>query len=294
MSLTSQLLINGLQIGAVYVVFALGLTLVFGVMRIINFAHGEFFTLAGLTIATAVPAVTAATGWPNWAAYLACFALVLAVMAVFAGVMFRLVFLRFVRDPVGALIVSLGLSMLLQSLFSAGFGTAPRKVPALIPGVTVLLGGRVSNDRLTVFVLAALLTGALGLLLKRTRLGTALRAVAEDREAALLQGIDDRRIMLAGFVIGGLLAAVAGGLIAPTTVLTPVVGADYLTKAFIIIILGGAGSVGGAILGGLVVGLVESFAGFYIDSTSALILLLALVSTVLLVRPQGLMGRATR
>ncbi len=294
MSLPAQLLINGLQVGAVYVVFALGLTLIFGVMRIINFAHGEFFTLAGLTIATAVPYVTAATGWPNWAAYLLSFAMAMLGMAAFSAGAFRLIFSRFPRDPVGALIVSLGLSMLLQSLFADGFGTAPRKVPALVPGVAVLMGGRVSNDRLMVFAAAAALTGGLGLLLQRTRLGSALRAVAEDPEAALLQGIDDRAVMLTGFMIGGLLAAAAGGLIAPTTVLTPIVGADYLTKAFIIIILGGAGSVGGAVLGGLVVGFVESFAAFYLDSTSALILLLALVSAVLLVRPQGLLGRAGR
>jgi len=293
-NLTSQLLINGLQIGAVYVVFALGLTLIFGVMRIINFAHGEFFTLAGLSIATAVPALAAASGWANWICYLLCFVLVMAGMAIFGGVMFKLVFERFARDPVGALIVSLGLSMLLQSLFGLGFGTAPRKVPALLPGITVLAGGRISNDRLIVFVVAVALTAGLGLLLKRTRLGMALRAVAEDREAALLQGIDDRRTMLAGFMIGGLLAAIAGGLIAPTTVLTPIIGADYLTKAFIIIILGGAGSVVGAILGGFVVGFIESFAGFFFDSTFALMLLLALVSLVLLVRPQGLMGHATR
>jgi branched-chain amino acid transport system permease protein len=100
--------------------------------------------------------------------------------------------------------------------------------------------------------------------------------------------------MLVGFVIGSLLAALAGGLIAPTTVLTPIVGADYLTKAFIIIIVGGTGSIPGAIAGGMIVGMVESLAGFYLDSTTALIALFVLLSGVLLVRPQGILRREAR
>jgi branched-chain amino acid transport system permease protein len=294
MTIPTQLIINGLQIGAVYVVFALGLTLIFGVMKIINFSHGEFFTLAGLAVATLVPLLRAATGLPNWAAYIVCFVATLLLMAMFGAVLFKSVFARFARDPVGALIVTLGLSMLLQSLFSWFFGNAPRKVPPLVPGTMSLLGGRVSYDRLIIFALAIILTAGLWYFLQRTRSGLALRAVAEDREAALLQGMDDRHVMLAGFVIGSLLAALAGGLIAPTTVLTPLVGADYLTKAFIIIIVGGTGSIPGAIVGGFIVGMIESLAGFYLDSTTALIALFVLVSAVLLVRPQGILSRVAR
>jgi branched-chain amino acid transport system permease protein len=216
----------------------------------------------------------------------------IAAMALFGALLFNSVFIKFAGDPIGALIVSLGLSMLLQSGFNWWFGTAPRRVPPLVPGTVSLLGGRITYDRLILFGLAIVLTGALWVMLKKTKLGAALRAVAEDREAAVLQGIDDRKIVLAGFVTGSVLAALAGGLIAPTTVLTPVIGADYLTKAFIIIIIGGAGSVSGAILGGLLVGLIESVTGFYLNSTLALIMLLILVSIILLVRPQGLMGHA--
>jgi branched-chain amino acid transport system permease protein len=294
MTIPTQLIINGLQIGAVYVVFALGLTLIFGVMKIINFSHGEFFTLAGLSVASLVPLLRAATGLPNWAAYAVCFVATLLLMAVIGAVLFKSVFARFARDPVGALIVTLGLSMLLQSLFSWFFGNAPRKVPPLVPGTMSLLGGRVSYDRFIIFALAIILTAGLWYFLQRTKSGLALRAVAEDREAALLQGMDDRHVMLAGFVIGSLLAALAGGLIAPTTVLTPLVGADYLTKAFIIIIVGGTGSIPGAIVGGFIVGMIESLAGFYLDSTTALIALFVLVSAVLLVRPQGILSRVAR
>jgi branched-chain amino acid transport system permease protein len=294
MTIPSQLVINGLQIGAVYVVFALGLTLIFGVMKIINFAHGEFFTLTGLAVASLVPPLREATGWPNWAAYGCCFILMLAIMAAFGAALFKTVFARFARDSVGALIVTLGLSMLLQSIFSWWFGNAPRKVPPLVPGTMSLLGGRVSYDRLIIFALAIVLTAGLWYFLQRTKSGLALRAVAEEREAALLQGMDEGRVMLAGFVIGSLLAAVAGGLIAPTTVLSPLIGADYLTKAFIIIIVGGTGSIPGAIVGGFIVGMIESLAGFYLDSTTALIALFVLVSAVLLVRPEGILGRVTR
>ena len=294
MNLTSQLLMNALQIGSVYMVFALGLTLIFGVMRIINFAHGEFFTLAGLTISTLVPVLSAQLGLSTWAAYGLSFLLSIVAIALLGALLFRVAFAKFVGDPIGALIMSLGLSMLMQSLFTSGFGASPRRVPALYPGAVSILGGRISHDRLIIFGLAVLLTAGLWLVVQRTKLGQALRAVAEDREAAVLQGINADRSVFWGFVIGCVLSALAGGLIAPTTVLTPIVGADYLTKAFIIIIVGGAGSMPGAVLGGALLGVVESFAGFYLDSTSALIMLLVLVSAVLLIRPQGIMGHATR
>jgi branched-chain amino acid transport system permease protein len=294
MTITSQLIINGLQIGAVYVVFSLGLTLIFGVMKIINFSHGEFFTLAGLAVATMVPPVQAALGLPNWLTYAICFVVMLGAMCALGFGLFGAVFARFVRDPVGALIMTLGLSMLMQSLFITFFGNAPRRVLALVPGTLLLAGGRISYDRAIVFALAILLTIALWYFLQHTRTGLALRAVAEDREAALLQGMNDRSVMRAGFVIGIMLSALAGGMIAPTTVLSPLIGADYLTKAFIIIIVGGTGSVSGAIIGGLVVGMIESLAGFYLNSTTALIALFVLVSAVLLVRPEGIMGHATR
>jgi branched-chain amino acid transport system permease protein len=294
MTIPAQLVVNGLQIGAVYVVFALGLTLIFGVMKIINFAHGEFFTLTGLTVASLVPVLRSATGLSNASAYLICLVLALLLMALLGALLFKSVFARFARDPIGALIMTLGLSMFLQSLFSWYFGNSPRKVPPLIPGTFSLLGARISNDRLIILVLAIILTAALWYFLQRTKAGLALRAVSEDREAALLQGMDDSRVMLMGFVAGSLLAALAGGLIAPTTVLTPVIGADYLTKAFIIIIVGGTGSVPGAIVGGLIVGMIESLAGFYLDSTTALIALFVLLSGVLLVRPQGILRREAR
>src|SRR3984957_2366294 len=99
MTIPSQLVINGLQVGAVYVVFALGLTLIFGVMKIINFAHGEFFTLTGLAVAALVPALREATGWPNWVAYRCRFVLMLVVMAAFGAALFKTVFARFARDP---------------------------------------------------------------------------------------------------------------------------------------------------------------------------------------------------
>jgi len=294
LNITLQLIVNALQIGAVYVVFALGLTLIFGVMKIINFAHGEFFTLTGLTISALVPYIAGISHLPNWVVYGLCFLVALVMMAVLGALAYGTIFARFNRDPVGALIVSLGLSMLMQGLFTLWFGTAPQRVPPLVPGTISLLGARISNDRIIIVVLALILTLALYLFLQKSKVGVAIRATAEDHEAATLQGIDTRRIALFGFGIGIILAAVAGALIAPTTVLTPLIGSDYLTKAFIIIIIGGAGSFWGAILGGFVVGAIESFAGFYLDQTSTLIMLLALVSLILLARPQGLLGHAAR
>jgi branched-chain amino acid transport system permease protein len=294
MGLVAQLFINTLQIGAVYVLFALGLTLVFGVMKVINFAHGQFFTLAALVIAATMPALTERFGLPAWVDYLVCFVLAMVAVGVLAAVLYFVGFERYLRDLIGSFILSVGLLLLLDGVYLWVFSGAPRVVPKLLTGQVSLGGGAMEAQRLVICGLALAATVGLYQLVQHTKLGKALRAVAEDREAAMLQGIRYRRISFYGFMIGAALAAISGGLIAPLTAITPALGNDYLTKAFIIIIIGGLGSIPGAIIGGFLIAAIESVAGSLYDLSYATIAMFGLVIVFLLVRPQGILGHAQR
>ena len=294
MWLIAQLLVNTLQIGAVYVLFSLGLTLVFGVMNVINFAHGQFFTLAALLIAATMPAFTAQFGLPAWVDYFVCFALAMLAVGALAAVLYFVGFERYLRDLIGSFILSVGLLLLLDGVYLWAFGGAPRVVPKLLTGQVSLAGGAMETQRLVICGLALAATFGLYLIVQHTKLGWALRAVAEDREAAMLQGIRYRRISFYGFMIGSTLAAISGGLIAPLTAITPALGNDYLTKAFIIIIIGGLGSIPGAIVGGFLIAAIESVAGSLWDLSYATIVMFGLVIVFLLVRPEGILGHAQR
>jgi branched-chain amino acid transport system permease protein len=284
-----QLTLTSLQIGAVYILFSLGLTLIFGVMRIVNFAHGHLFAVSALIVAYTVPWF-AGMGLPIPVAYLlSAGSGVIAAMALGLAI-YLFGFRYFQRDMVGSFILSIGLVLLLDGILLKTFGGAVRSVPEILPGSVSILGGMVTLQRLALCIAAVVITFVLYLTLTRTRLGKALRAVSIDHEAAMLQGIPYNRMALAGFMIAAALAALAGALIAPVTIVSPVIGADYLIKGFIAVIIGGLGSVTGAILGGLFVASIEAVGGFYFDPTWATIAIFVLVIIVLLVRPKGLFG----
>ncbi|MCO5070455.1 MAG: branched-chain amino acid ABC transporter permease [Rhizobiaceae bacterium] len=284
-----QLILTSLQIGAVYILFSLGLTLIFGVMRIVNFAHGHLFAVSALVVAYTVPWL-ADTGLPVLPAYLLAVIAGVAVAMVLGFLMYVFGFKYFQRDMVGSFILSIGLVLLLDGILLKTFGGAVRPVPEILPGTVTILGASVTVQRVALCAAAVIITAALYWALTRTKLGKALRAVSIDHEAAMLQGVPYNRMALAGFMIAAALAALAGALIAPISIVSPVIGADYLIKGFIAVIIGGLGSVPGAILGGLFVAAIETFGGFYLDPTSATIAIFVLVIVVLLVRPKGLLG----
>ena len=294
MDLIAQLVVNTLQIGSVYVLFALGLSLIFGVMQIVNFAHGEFFALAALVVASLMPTLSASLGLPLWVDFLIALTAATAAVIVLGTLTYWIGFERYLRDLVGSFILSVGLILLLQGILVEIFTATPRPVEPILPGTVSILGGRITTQRLLVIGLAIAFTAILYLVLQKTKLGKALRAVAADREAAMLQGIRYRRISFYGWLIGVVMAGLAGALIAPLTVSQPAIGGDYLIKAFIIIIIGGLGSIPGAILGALLVAFIESVFGYYYDLTMATIVMFVLVMIFLLVRPQGLMGHVER
>ena len=290
MDLVLQILINGLQAGAVYVLFAVGLTLIFGVMKIVNFAHGELYTGAAFTTFAVITWGQTNTDLPIGVLYIAALGASVIVMGVLGWLMYELLFKRFTGDLISGLLVAVGLALALQTTYRFMFGSSPKRVPPLVSGRFTVLGASITYQRLTVLVLAVVATVLLAWYLKQSRLGIALRAVSEDHEAAQLQGINYRRVSASGFVLGAILASVAAVLIAPTTITHPTIGVDLLMKGFIIIILGGLGSIVGAIYAGFLLGLIESAASTLINVTFATILLFVAVIVVLIFRPEGLMG----
>jgi branched-chain amino acid transport system permease protein len=286
-----QLTLTALQIGSVYVLFALGLTLIFGVLRIVNFAHGQFFTLSALIVSVAIPWLVA-RGVPVQLAYLAACAGGVVVASGLGALVFRFAFRRFQRDLAGSFILSAGFVLLFEGLFREVFGGAVRAVPPLVDGNVAFFGATLAAQRLILCAVAVALAGGLLWSLNATRLGRAMRAVSIDHEAAMLQGIPYNSIAFRGFVLATALGAIAGALIAPVSIVSPDFGESYLVKGFIAVVIGGLGSVPGAILGSLFIALIESFGGFYFDPSSANLAIFVLVMLVLLVRPKGVLGHA--
>jgi branched-chain amino acid transport system permease protein len=286
-----QLLVTTLQIGAVYILFSLGLTLIFGIMKVVNFVHGHFFALAALLVSVLVPKVAAA-GFSVQSAYLLAALGAIAVSLALAALTYKFGLAAFLRDMEGAFILTMGLALFLDGVFLGVFGGAVRAVPQIIEGNVTLLGAPITIQRLVLCVVAGLVTAALYWALAATKLGKALRAVAADHEAAMLQGIPYERIALIGFMLAALLAAFAGVLIAPVSVVSPVMGTDYLMKTFIAVVVGGLGSVPGAIVGALFIGMIEAVGGYYFDSSTATVAMFVIVILVLLIRPKGLLGNA--
>ncbi|MFA7437680.1 branched-chain amino acid ABC transporter permease [Castellaniella sp.] len=284
-----QLSLTALQIGAVYILFSLGLTLIFGVLRIVNFAHGLFFTLAALLTALSVPWL-AAQGLPVWIAYtLACLLAVVLTSAA-GAIIYEIGFKRVERDLIGSFILSVGLILVGEGIMLRIFGGGVHPVPPLVQGNLEILGISIAGQRLVLCAVALFLTLVLMYGLGTTRFGKALRAMSIDHEAAMLQGIPYRRIGFLGFVLATAVGAVAGALVAPVAAVTPTLGDSYLIKGFIAVIIGGMGSVPGAIVGSLFIAFIESFIGFYLDPSVASLSIFVLVMVFLLVWPKGLLG----
>lgn len=299
-----QILVNGLSVGAVYGLFALGYTLVFSVLGVINFAHGAVFTLGAyftyLLIGGAVGANGLLAGFqlpfdlPFWGALpLAGLGAALVALLV-ERVAFRPLRRRR-ADPLLALITSLGAGVILVNLIQLLVGAESYAIPtgALggLPASFPLLGARVRTVQALLLGIAVLLLALLTLWLEGSRNGKGLQAVAEDPETAQLLGIDSTAMVRLAFGLSGFLAGVAGGLVGlSVSIAGPYFGIGYGLKGLAVLVLGGLGSVPGAVLGGLIVGLAEAFVpadwSGYKDAVSYGFLFL-----VLLLRPRGLLGR---
>jgi branched-chain amino acid transport system permease protein len=279
-----QALLNGFGLAIVYILVALGLTLIFSILEFINFAHGEFYMLGGFAAY-----YLSAVGGLNYVATLVLAMLLVGLAGVVAE---RLVFRHLRGKTLNAFIVSLGLLWVLQATAQLSFGVLDKSVPSAVSGIVRVGGIIVSRERLFVILTAVALIVGLYLFLKFTRTGQAMRAVAQDAEAAALQGVNIELTSALGFGIGCALAGAAGALLAPIFAVSPTMGALPVVKAFIIIIVGGMGSLPGAVLGGLLLGAVEGVGTLFMSSAAVNILGFLMVIAILLLRPRGLLGAA--
>ena len=284
MEVVLQTCVNSLVASAFFALMAVGLVLIFGVMGIINFAHGELYMVG----AYIVWYLYATQGWSFFAAVGAAFIVVTLI-----GLLMERTLFRPMRDnPLGGLINSIGVLFILQVLAVevGGVGLMKNLNPAF-PGSTELISGvSISNQRLTALIVAVALLVLVWLFLTRTKLGWALRAVAQDREAAALQGISIDRISMLAMGLGAGMAGVAGALIAPMTRVEPYMGHGVIITAFIVTIVGGIGSLSGAVLASVLYAFFHTFVTTYWNGTVATMLGLVIMLVVLIIKPTGLMG----
>ncbi len=281
-----QVIAGGLLLGAVYALFSSGLTLIWGMMNVINFAHGDFVML-GMYVAFVV--WTLMGGGPAAAVPIA--ALVLASLGI---VCYFALIRHIMRGPMLAQILgTFGLALLLRYSAFWYFGTSFRTLPETLVGDTLVIGPiRVESSRLLAGVVALLVTACLHLMLTRTTLGSRMLAVAEDPVAAELMGIRPDRMQAAAWGLAAAATGIAGALIANFFYVAPTVGETLAIIAFVTVSLGGFGSVPGALAAGLLIGVIESVSAYAIGAIYKDIVVYTLFVLALWLRPQGLMGKA--
>ncbi|MFN8719603.1 MAG: branched-chain amino acid ABC transporter permease [Rhodospirillales bacterium] len=281
-----QQVANGLINGMGYVLIAVGLTLVFGVLRIVNFAHGEFYMLGAFLTFFAMSILGVG--------YLP--AVVIAVLAVAAfGVAANQFLFRPLRreHEFTILMVSLGLSLMIANGGDLLFGADPKYIRSPFADEVVEIGEVfLTWQRILVFVAAAVLIGAFYLFVRFTRMGKMMQATAQNRDGAALSGVNIDWVHTYTFALAGGLAAAAGALLGPTAVIFPHLGEWAVLKAFIVVVMGGLGSMGGAVVGGLVLGVVEALGANYISIAFKDAIGYGIIVLVLLWRPAGLFAKA--
>lgn len=289
-----QQLLNGLSLGAIFALIALGYTMVYGVLRFINFAHSDVFMVgayAGYYIGRFVPEHTVWGG-------LAALAVAMTICAVLGVIIERLAYRPLRSAPtLNVLISAIGVSLLLQNLGQFFFGATPRPFPELFPVTLFIFHGiYISSNQLVVIGVTLALLFALRFIVLRTKIGTAMRAVSQNPKAASLVGINNDLVISFTFALGSALAAAGGMLYAlnyPS--IDPLMGVLPGLKAFVAAVLGGIGNIPGAALGGLLLGVVETFVNGSKDwSTYKDAIAFALLILMLLFRPAGLLGSFTK
>jgi len=280
-----NVLAAGLLLGGIYAVVSIGLNLIFGVVRIVNFAQGELMMLgmyitAGLFIALGLDP------------YLSL-AVVIPALFLLGVVLQRFILQPLQGEPMMQIFATFGLLMVFQNTVLALTRGASVSIDTTY-GSTVLEIGTLSLSlaRVLVLIAAILIAAGLNLVLMRTLIGKAIRAVAQDRQAARMMGINVERTYILTFGIGAALAGLAGALLTPIYALSPQIGGNFILAAFAVVVLGGLGSVTGAFIGGMIVGVIEAFAGYYIDPALKQAVWFLIFIVVLIMRPQGLMGQA--
>jgi len=277
--------LNGLVLGSIYALVASGLSLIWGSMKMLNFAHGELYMLGGFATYYAMTVL----GIPWWLAIALAMGLVLLVGF---GIE-KLTIEPLLRRPgwdYTPIIATLGLSIFLQNAALLVFGERFKNLPYFIEGSGTYFGIRMAYQRLLILVVSVAVIVLFAQFLRRSKLGMALRAVAQDRDAATLQGIDVQGTYMWTFGISGALAALAAAMVAPIFAINPWMGGTLLIKAFVVCVVGGLGDLRGAILGGILLGTAESLAVVLLSSEWKDVVSFAILIIVLWVRPSGFFG----
>lgn len=288
-----QQLIIGLRLGSVYALVALGYTMVYGIIRLINFAHGDFIMVGGYTLYFTVPILLHSMGLPAWTGVIAAI-----VICALVGVLVELVAYRPVRrkgTSMSALITAIAMSLLLENLAQAipAMGPNPRVISDEIFSTAPMSLGGVSVNMAAVItiVIAAVVMAALQIFVQKTKLGRAMRAVSENKEASTLVGINVNRTIVTTFAIGSGLAAIAALMYCAQYHTVTTMGSMLGLKAFVAAVMGGIGLIPGAMLGGIVVGIIEALVTAYISSSLANAVVFLILIVMLLVKPAGILGK---
>ena len=280
--MTSQVIMNSIILGLTLALMGIGLTLIYGILLVVNFAHGEFYMLGAVLLYY----VTADAGLGYW---ISAAVAILAVGAL-GWILEVLVFRRFHGDLIGGAIAAIALTVGIQSITWEVWGPRTRAVRAPVHGEVHIFGAIVTDERLLAAVISLVTILALAWFIKYHRLGKAMRAVSQDAEAARVQGISSMKISAMAFGVATGLAALAGVLVAPTTFVNPAMGSIPLTFAFIVVIIGGMGSVAGSLIASMIIGLQQNLTALWLGEQWSICIAFALAIVVLIVSPRGLMG----
>jgi branched-chain amino acid transport system permease protein len=286
MTVFLQSVLSGVLVGGVYALIGVGLTIIFGVMRVINFAHGELLML-GMYLTWVLFSTLGLDPY---------LALAITAPALFLwGAFLQKVFVNRVLNalPQNQILLTIGLGLVMSNTVMLIYTSDYRILTTSYSSSSFLLGDlSVSKPLLYSFLVTAAITAALAWFLLRTDTGQAIRATAQDREAAQLMGINVQFTSVLAFGIGSALAGAAGALISPTYYIFPQVGSVFTLKAFVIVVLGGMGSIVGATLGGIIIGVTESLAAIYVASGLKELVVFVLFLGLLLFKPSGLLGKS--
>jgi branched-chain amino acid transport system permease protein len=282
-----QLTLNGIALGLLYALIAVGLSLIFGVMQIINFAHGEFLMLGAFVMAFALP-VMGLLYWP-------ALALAIVAIALFGLLVYELLLSRLRPDEFErSILVTLGLSIIVMHLVQYFFTADPRLVDTQFGFEGVEIGAiRITWTRVAAAGVAAAAFAGLYVMLRHTQFGRAMRAIAQNREAALMVGIRPRTVARNAVVLATGLCGLAGAAIAPIQLVTPYMGQALIFKAFALVIIGGLGNIPGAVAAAVGLGLIESWIGGFFTIAWQEAVVFVIMILVLFVRPDGLFKRGS-
>ncbi len=285
-----QQFINGLSLGSIYALMALGYTMVYGIAKMLNFAHGDIIMIGAYTLSVSAMSLVLPPHLSIIVPVVVCM-----ITCTLLGVVIEKIAYKPLRDasPLAVLITAIGVSYFLQSVALLMFGSRPTKVASLIPNYSIEIGGVVlSAEAMLTLGVTIVIMIALVSFINFTKTGKAMLAVSEDKGAAQLMGINVNKTISITFAIGSFLAAIASILfISSYGYVDPYTGAMPGIKAFVAAVLGGIGSIPGAMIGGIILGVIESFAKGYISTELADAIVFAVLIVVLLVRPTGLLGK---